>query len=76
MDELWEVLTLLQTQKVSKPMPVVLYGEDHWKKLINFDMLVENLMIDEKDLALLYFSNTPDDAFHYLSHELHERFLK
>ena len=75
MDELWEVLTLLQTKKVEKKMPVVLYGEEYWKQFINFDLLVENLMIDPEDLNLIHFSNTPEEAFEYLKAKLTEYFL-
>jgi predicted Rossmann-fold nucleotide-binding protein len=74
-DELFEVLTLLQTGKVQKRMPVVLYGEDYWKKLINFDTLVDNLMIGREDLNLMHFSNTPEEAFEYLRNELTAKFL-
>lgn len=76
MDELFEVLTLLQTKKISKSMPVVLYGEQYWKKLINFEVMVDNLMIDKADLNLIHFSNTPAEAFEYLREELTRKFLK
>jgi hypothetical protein len=72
MDELWEVLTLIQTQKVQKKLPIVIYGEKYWKNLINFDALVENLVIGENDLKLIHFSNTPQDAFGFLKQELSE----
>lgn len=74
-DELFEVLTLVQTGKVQKRMPVVLYGEDYWKGLINFDALVDNLMVDRQDLKLMHFSNTPEEAFEYLRNELTAKFL-
>lgn len=69
-DELFEVLTLIQTRKTSKPMPVVVYGTDYWNEIINFDALVKRGTIDAKDLKLIHFSNDPDDAFTYLSKEL------
>lgn len=72
MDELWEVLTLLQTKKIEKKMPVVLYSEDYWKRFINFDMLVEEMMIEPEDLNLIQFSNTPEEAFAYLKAKLTE----
>jgi uncharacterized protein (TIGR00730 family) len=74
MDELWEVMTLIQTRKVMKKMPIVIYGEEHWKKIINFDALVESLVIDLKDLRLLHFSNSPQEAFDFLSNRLSENF--
>ena len=50
LDELFEVLTLIQTHK-SKPIPVILISGKYWKKLINFNMLMEEEMISKKDLA-------------------------
>jgi uncharacterized protein (TIGR00730 family) len=72
MDELWEVLTLIQTKKVQKKMPIIIYGEKYWKQIINFDAMVENLVIGEKDLNLLHFSNNPQEAFEFLSKKLLE----
>lgn len=72
MDELFEVLTLVQTKKVQKKMPIVIYGEEHWSKVVNFDAMVENLVIDENDLKLVHFSNTPQDAFEFLKQKLSE----
>lgn len=76
LDEMFELLTLRQTRKVQKKIPIVLYGESYWKQLINFDLLVENLMINPEDLKLIHFSNTPEEAFEYLERELTENFLK
>lgn len=74
MDELWEVMTLIQTRKVQKKMPIVIYGEEHWRKIINFDALVESMVIDKNDLKLLHFSNSPQEAFEFLSNRLSENF--
>ena len=62
-DELMEVLTLLQTSKIKKEMKVVVYDEKYWKKMINFDGLVEDGMINQSDLELFDFCNTVDEAF-------------
>lgn len=70
MDELFEVLTLLQTRKLSKRMPVVIYGTEYWNRVINFEAMVENQMINEADLQLIHFSDSPDDAFEYLANNL------
>lgn len=72
MDELWEVLTLIQTKKVQKKMPIIIYGEKYWKKIINFDAMIENLVIGENDLNLVHFSNNPQEAFEFLSKKLLE----
>jgi uncharacterized protein (TIGR00730 family) len=67
LDELMEVLTLLQTQKVKKKMTVVLYGKAYWHELINFDALVKYGMIGAEDMNLFTFVETPQEAFHHLS---------
>ena len=69
-DELFELLTLVQTRKSSKRMPVVLYGKDFWSEVVNFDALVRWGTISPGDLALFRIADTPDEAFDYLRHEL------
>ncbi len=63
LDELMEVLTLIQTGKIKKEMKVVIYDEKYWRKVINFDALVELGTISKGDLKLFDFCNTVDDAF-------------
>jgi hypothetical protein len=76
LDELMEILTLRQTAKVTKPLPIVLYNENFWKKLIDMDLLLEKGMIEEKDLKLFKYCNTPQEAFDYIASELEKTFTK
>lgn len=69
-DELFEVLTLLQTRKVKKTLPVVLYGERYWKEILNFDALLRHNTISKKDLRLFRFANSTDEALDILKTEL------
>lgn len=62
LDELFEILTLVQTGK-SEPVPVVLHGSSFWKKLINFEFLVEEGLISPEDTRLFSFVDTPEDAW-------------
>jgi uncharacterized protein (TIGR00730 family) len=62
MDELFEVLTLVQTRKV-KPVPIVLFGTDYWKRLVNFDVMVEEGTISKEDLALFTYTDDPQVAW-------------
>ena len=63
MDELMEILTLVQTQKLMKKMVVVLYGTTFWKEIINFDALARYGMISPEDLSLFDFADDVDTAF-------------
>lgn len=67
LDELMELLTLKQTMKVTKPLPILLFYEKFWRNLVNFDYLVDMGMISKKDLDLFVFADTADDAFDYLT---------
>lgn len=62
LDELFEVLTLVQTKK-AKPVPIVLFGTDYWKRLINFDVLVEEGTISAQDLNLFHYTDNPQEAW-------------
>ncbi len=73
MDELMEVMTLLQTKKIDEELPVVIYGTDYWNEIINFQALVRWGTIDAEDLDLLYFSDSVDDAFAYLTKKLNKQ---
>lgn len=65
MDELFEVLTLVQTHK-SKPVPVILFGTEFWKRVLNFDVLVEEGTISGKDLNLFRYTDDPAEAWSFI----------
>ncbi|RZI64260.1 MAG: TIGR00730 family Rossman fold protein, partial [Variovorax sp.] len=62
LDELFEIITLVQTRK-AKQVPIVLFGSDYWKRLINFEMLVEEGVISSADLALFQFADDAETAW-------------
>ncbi len=64
-DELFELLTLIQTGK-SDTIPVILFDEDYWTKAINFRHLVEHEMISPGDINLFHFASTPEQAWEKL----------
>ena len=70
MDELWEVVTLMQTKKLHQSAVILLYGSKFWKKLINFRYLEECGTVDQNDLSLLHFVDTPAEAFRVLRSSL------
>lgn len=75
LDELFEILTLVQTRKVKKHLPLVLYGSEYWNRIVNFDALVEFGSIDAEDLELFKLCDSVDEAFDYLTAELISRGL-
>jgi uncharacterized protein (TIGR00730 family) len=72
-DEMMEILTLRQTGKMKKPRLIVLYSSDYWKKVINFDYLVEMGMIGKNDTKIFNFADTPDEAFEIILSELNTK---
>jgi uncharacterized protein (TIGR00730 family) len=70
MDELFEILTLAQTKKLSKKMTIILYGSSFWKEIINFDALVKYGTISAEDMNLFHFADTPEAAMEILRHTL------
>lgn len=76
LDELMEILTLVQTLKLNKKMKIVVYGEEYWNKVINFDEMARTRMISPEDLNLFKFVNTVDEAFEYLKKDLIKNYVK
>ncbi|HYR52137.1 MAG TPA: TIGR00730 family Rossman fold protein [Candidatus Dormibacteraeota bacterium] len=70
MDELFELLTLSQTHKLDRTIPVLLYGSEYWKETVNFEGLVRCGMIDAGDLDLFRFVDAPQDALQLLQKTL------
>jgi uncharacterized protein (TIGR00730 family) len=70
LDELMEVLTLAQTRKLERNVPVILYGSSYWREIINFDALVRHGMISGEDLKLLAFADDPGSALKLLQAEI------
>ncbi len=62
LDELFEVITLVQTRK-AKPVPIILFGSDYWKRLFNFDVLLEEGAISPEDLKLFQYVDDPKVAW-------------
>jgi uncharacterized protein (TIGR00730 family) len=76
MDELFEVLTLVQTRKITRPLPVVLYGRKFWQDLMNWDALVRWGTISPKDVNLFKIVDDPREAFNHLSKSLLQAYPK
>jgi uncharacterized protein (TIGR00730 family) len=70
LDELTEILTLAQTHKLERPIPVLLYGSSYWREVINFEALVRHGMIDRNDLELFRYADDPQTALALLQNEL------
>jgi uncharacterized protein (TIGR00730 family) len=70
LDELFEVLTLVQTGKIRKHLPIVLFDKAFWSATVNFDALVANHTIAEKDLDLFLMTDSIDEAFDHITEQL------
>jgi uncharacterized protein (TIGR00730 family) len=75
-DELFEILTLVQTDKLSKKIGVVLYGKEYWDQVLNLGPMAEWGAIADKDIELLHYADTPADAFDQLRRHLEEHHLE
>jgi len=76
LDELSEILTLAQTQKLESKIIIVLYGTQYWKEILNFDALLKYGMISPEDLSLFRYADTPDDALAILIEGLTRHYLE
>jgi predicted Rossmann-fold nucleotide-binding protein len=71
LDEIFETLTLVQTNKISRDhLVILLYGEEYWRKIINFDELLKHKTIAAEDLRLFVYCSTPNEAFSILKEKL------
>ena len=59
LDELFDALTLRQTQRMQK-IPIILYGRDYWKRVVNFEVLADEGTISDRDLELIHFADKPE----------------
>ena len=67
LDELFEILTLVQTRKLAKQISIVLYGSEYWKEIIDFEALARHGMISQTDLDLFRFADDPETAMKLLT---------
>ncbi|HXM66554.1 MAG TPA: TIGR00730 family Rossman fold protein [Candidatus Acidoferrum sp.] len=74
-DELFEILTLAQTDKLAKKILVIIYGSEYWHRIMNFQAFVEAGTVAPEDLNLFKFVDTPEDAFNFLRDGLTEYHL-
>jgi len=70
LDELFEILTLLQTRKIRKHLPVVLFGTRYWTQVIDFRALIRQGMIEAGDVALFHQTDSVDDTFQFITQRL------
>jgi hypothetical protein len=66
MDELFEILTLAQTQKLAKKILVLIYGSEYWNKVVNFQAFVDAGTVSPEDLELIRIMDSPEDGFEFL----------
>jgi len=75
LDELFELLTLVQTKRMTKPLPIILFGTRFWEEVINFDALVKHGTIGPNDLSLVRRTDSVDEAYEWIVRQLTEHML-
>jgi uncharacterized protein (TIGR00730 family) len=76
MDEFFELITLIQTGKSDKPLPIVLYGSEYWNDVLNFDAFIKWGTISKEDKEIFKITDNVDDAFRYIKGELTNHYLR
>lgn len=75
LDEFFEMLTLIQTKKIEKRMPIVLFGTEYWDKILNLQAMVDFGTIAAEDIELFRTTDSVDDAYNFIVAELTEHSL-
>jgi uncharacterized protein (TIGR00730 family) len=75
LDELFEMLTLVQTFKIRKKMPIVVYDKNFWEDVLDFNEMRKKGMISEEDLKLFRVVSTVEEAYTFLRNELSKNYL-
>ncbi|HXU22308.1 MAG TPA: TIGR00730 family Rossman fold protein [Verrucomicrobiae bacterium] len=75
MDELWEMLTLMQTAKLSSRHLILIYGRKYWNRVVNWRHMVRSGTVSEKEFKMLQFTDTVDDAFDHVRGEMEKYHL-
>jgi hypothetical protein len=70
LDELFEILTLVQTRKMRKRVPIILFGRKFWNEIVNFDALIRYGTISPEDIDLFHLTDSVDDAYEIITREL------
>jgi predicted Rossmann-fold nucleotide-binding protein len=75
MDELWEMLTLMQTGKLSSHHLILIYGREYWDKVLNWRHMVRSGTINQREYELLQFADTVDEAFERVRADMEQHHL-
>jgi uncharacterized protein (TIGR00730 family) len=75
LDEFFEILTLVQTKKIKKKMPIVLYDANFWNEIIDFKRLHKKGLVSRNDLSLFKVADSVNEAFEYLKSELERHYI-
>lgn len=76
LDEFFEVMTLIKTGKINFNLPIVLFGTEYWKSLLDFDVLIQHGTAKKRELDIIKYSDCVDETYQYITKTLEEEYLK
>lgn len=76
LDELFEILTLIKTRKITRYIPIVLYGREFWENLIHFDVMIRFGTIHKEDLELFQYADSIEETFDFITHEMESYYIE
>ena len=76
LDEVMEALTLIQTNKLRKKIPIVLYDKKFWSRIVDWDFMIDKGVISKTDIDYFKFCDTVDESYEYLTKKITSTHLK
>lgn len=76
LDEIFEILNLIRCRKFTRNIPFVLFGEEYWKEVLNFEPLIRYGTIDREDISFLHYTNDVEEAYGYITSMLEQYYIK
>lgn len=76
LDEIFEILNLIRARKFPRDIPLVLFGEEYWKEILNFEPLIRHGTIDREDISFLHYTDDVEEAYSYITSKLEKHYIE